>query len=50
MKKIIFFDLDGTLIDSMPIWTNVARLYVESKGLEYDLSLQKKLRDRKSVV
>ncbi|MDO5719015.1 MAG: HAD family phosphatase [Tissierellia bacterium] len=34
--KGILFDLDGTLIDSMPVWQNLDKLYVESKGFEYD--------------
>ncbi len=44
MNKTIFFDLDGTLIDSMPIWKSVARLYIESKGLVYDAEVSKKLK------
>ncbi len=30
--KYMIFDLDGTLIDSMPIWKNTGRNYLESHG------------------
>lgn len=36
MKKGILFDLDGTLIDSMQVWMNLDRSFVESKGKIYD--------------
>ncbi len=42
--KAIMFDLDGTLIDSMSVWANLDKLYVESKGLVYDIVLTEKLR------
>ena len=29
------FDFDGTLIDSMGMWRNLGRNFVESKGKEY---------------
>lgn len=32
----IFFDLDGTLLDSMPMWNNLERDFVESYGKEID--------------
>lgn len=35
MIKALLFDLDGTLIDSMPLWKSLDRMYVESKGCEY---------------
>ncbi len=35
----ICFDLDGTLIDSLILWGNIDRLYIESKGLKYDPSI-----------
>lgn len=34
--KAILFDLDGTLIDSMWIWEEVDRVYMEQLGLEYE--------------
>ncbi len=30
MQKYIIFDLDGTLIDSMPVWRNTGRRYLET--------------------
>lgn len=33
MKKAYIFDLDGTLLDSMPIWKNIGRQYLESQGI-----------------
>ncbi len=41
--KGILFDLDGTLIDSMGIWNEIDKMYVEYKGLEYHPSIGEKL-------
>ncbi|MDO5302254.1 MAG: HAD family phosphatase [Tissierellia bacterium] len=32
---IIAFDFDGTLIDSMPLWRNLGRSYLEGRGLAF---------------
>lgn len=32
-KRYAIFDMDGTLIDSMPYWKDLARDYLESKGV-----------------
>ncbi len=32
--KGVIFDLDGTLIDSMPVWDDLGELYLKSKGLK----------------
>ena len=41
MKKHIIFDLDGTLIDSMPIWQNIAKQYMQ----KYHLTAPPNLRE-----
>ena len=33
MKKNIIFDLDGTLIDSMPVWINVGAKFLMEEGV-----------------
>ena len=40
------FDLDGTLIDSMPIWNNLAYNFIVSKGV----TPKPDLRDRVSTM
>lgn len=32
-KKYAIFDMDGTLVDSMPLWKNLAVEYLRSKGV-----------------
>ena len=32
-EKVYIFDLDGTLIDSMIFWKNLAAEYLNSKGV-----------------
>lgn len=32
--KGAIFDMDGVILDSMPIWNDLGRLYIKSKGLE----------------
>lgn len=34
--KAVLFDLDGTLIDSMWIWEEVDRVYMDQLGVEYE--------------
>lgn len=34
MQKYIIFDLDGTLLDSMPIWQDVGKNYLSKYGFE----------------
>lgn len=45
MKKITaaIFDLDGTLLDSMPMWMTCAERYISSLGMEAEAALGEKL-------
>ena len=42
------FDVDGTLLDSMPIWEDVSVRYLKSLGVEAESNLPQKL-ERMSV-
>lgn len=35
MLKSVIFDLDGTLLDSMPAWYDVDRIFLAENGIEY---------------
>ena len=35
------FDLDGTILDSMPIWDNAAEKFLNSMGIEAEFGLGK---------
>ncbi len=39
----VLFDVDGTLIDSMGIWKDIDRIYLEDHGIEMPAGLQKAL-------
>ncbi len=41
--KAIAFDFDGTLIDSMGMWRNLGRNFVESKGKVYTDAIHEKI-------
>lgn len=41
-QKNIIFDLDGTLINSMPIWDNIGRNFLLSKGVNPPDDLEEK--------
>ena len=40
-KKLLIFDMDGTLLDSMGFWQNLGRRYLESKGKTPENNLEK---------
>ena len=44
--KGAIFDLDGTLLDSMGVWSDVDRIFFARRGME----VPKDFIDRKSVV
>lgn len=39
LTECILFDMDGTLINSMPLWTTIASDFVKSQGYEPSLDL-----------
>ena len=43
MIKAAIFDIDGTLLDSMPIWQDVGRRYLRSLGIKAKADLEEKL-------
>ena len=43
MIKGAVFDVDGTILDSMPVWYNVGNLYLESLGIKPEDRLSEKL-------
>lgn len=40
-KKLLIFDMDGTILDSMGFWQNLGRRYLESKGKTPKNNLEK---------
>lgn len=52
-KRFIFFDMDGTLIDSVGMWNDVDRLFIkalggDASGIDVQAVRDKKLRDYKA--
>ena len=43
MKKAILFDLDGTLLESMSIWSNLCNEFLRRHGIDEDVDLDGKL-------
>lgn len=39
-KKLLVFDMDGTLLDSMELWRYLGRIYLKSKGKEVKDNLE----------
>lgn len=45
MIRAAIFDVDGTLLDSMPIWLDTGERYLRSLGIKPDSSLEEKIWD-----
>ena len=45
MIRAAIFDVDGTLLDSMPIWMDTGARYLQILGIEPDSSLEEKIWD-----
>lgn len=43
MIKGVIFDVDGTILNSMPMWENVDEIYLHSLGVEAEPGLKEKL-------
>lgn len=43
MIKGAIFDMDGTLLDSMPVWEHASERYLQSKGIEVEERLSEVL-------
>ncbi len=44
MIKSVIFDLDGTLLDSMPSWYDVDRIFLAENGVEYSYEVSEKVK------
>lgn len=42
--KGAIFDLDGTLLDSIPVWSEADRIFLSEHGIEYDSTLAEKMK------
>ncbi len=38
------FDMDGTLIDSMHVWSGMSGIYLKSKGKQYDAEFEREIK------
>ena len=43
MIKGVIFDVDGTILNSMPMWEKVDEIYLQSLGVEPEPGLSEKL-------
>jgi HAD superfamily hydrolase (TIGR01509 family) len=44
--KAIIFDMDGTIIDTVPVWSQVNKRFIESKGITVTKELEEELHKR----
>lgn len=42
--KAVIFDVDGTLLDSLDVWADSDRIFLESLGYEYDPSISDRMK------
>ncbi len=42
--KGAIFDLDGTLLDSIPVWSEADKIFLGEHGIEYDCALAEKMK------
>lgn len=42
--KAIIFDMDGTLIDSLDVWAESDRIFLEELGLPYNTSVSQAMK------
>ncbi len=42
-QKLVIFDMDGTLIDSMPYWESCGRTYLTGKGIDVPDDFEQKI-------
>ena len=59
MIKGVIFDVDGVLLNSMPVWENLGELYLDHLGIEaeknlgetlFEMSLEDRIRKWKTIM
>ena len=41
--KGAIFDIDGTLLDSLPVWNEADRIFLAEHGVDYDPMISEKM-------